>query len=266
MQTSAIAYQSVRQRGGIPLDINEDAKIVAFYVIDRSGNIDVAVQNLSDEVLIIDQTKSFFVDSNNISTSYYDPTVRTTSNTTMTSQTRGSTMNLGPVASMLGIKGNLGKLMRGTNIDQSRTTGYSNTETTYFADLPQISLAPHSTGAMSKTFKIDKVGANYLDSSFDYPIEMNYENSNCKFSVCITYSLDNGSSWDKLVTDFYVNSQIVSDVKGYGNVNRALQNLYNRKPDAISENWHIFNFRNNVMESQNSFSVCPKLGPFINFQ
>lgn len=53
--------------------------------------------------MTIDQTKSFFVDSNGKSYSYYDPTVRTSTVTDITSSASGVSVNLGSIAQGLGI-------------------------------------------------------------------------------------------------------------------------------------------------------------------
>ena len=73
-----------------------------MYVIDTDGSINAVVKNLTTEILTIDQTKSFFIDTNGTSTSYYDPTVTTTSNSSYSSETEGAAFNLGGIANGLG--------------------------------------------------------------------------------------------------------------------------------------------------------------------
>lgn len=270
MVTKSVNYQSLRQRYGQPQDVPDDAKIVAFYVIDQYGQIDVVIQNLTDKVMIIDQTKSFFVNTDNISISYYDPTVRTTTNTVMASKSKGVGLNLGGIASLLGVGGAIGKLMGATNVGRSSTIGNSYTETTYFADLPQISLAPRSRGAMPKSFNVTNLGVRFLlDEAQHLSYSMGYDNSNCRFSICITYSLDNGQTWDSLVTDFYANSQIVSNVARNGEVykvNEALTNIYKRKKDAVSELWYTLAFSNNIPDKEKNHIIRSHCGTFFNYQ
>lgn len=105
--TGAVSYQSVRTTNtvnGTPT-IPADAKIACVYSFDEDGNLTVFVQNLTSEIMTIDQTKSFFIGSNGMSQSYYDPTVTMSSTTESSSSTRGGSVNLGAVAGVLGIGG-----------------------------------------------------------------------------------------------------------------------------------------------------------------
>ena len=98
--TSAVAYQSVRTVQYKP-EIPDDATIAVGYSITPYGALVAVVQNLAEEIMIIDQTKSFFVNSDGKSISYYDPTIKTTSNTSLESTTSGATVNLGAVVGFL---------------------------------------------------------------------------------------------------------------------------------------------------------------------
>ena len=76
---SHVAYQSVTTRHVQPKsaeDIPSTAKIAVIYTISSSGVLSARVVNRTDQVMTIDQTKSFFVNSDGQSISYYDPTVR----------------------------------------------------------------------------------------------------------------------------------------------------------------------------------------------
>lgn len=237
--THSVAFQSVRTRHAQPTKsspIPDGAKISVAYTISSEGKLTAVVFNRTDEIMTIDQTKSFFVNSNGVSTSYYDPTVRTTSTTELSSRTKGGSVNLGAIAGAFGIGGIVGRIADGVNLGGSGTTGTSLTEATYIADMPQVSLAPHGKGAMSKVFKVDGIGKAALSSSSEMRnISMDENQSNCRFSVCISYSFDNGATYEKLVTNFYVNSFIVMPVKSHGQVNDALLDVYHAKPDALNE-------------------------------
>lgn len=250
LSTNAVAYQSVRTVEYKP-EIPNDATIALGYSITAGGSLIVIVKNLTNEIMIIDQTKSFFVDSNGLSTSYYDPTVRTTSNTSVTSNTAGATVNLGAIGGALGIGGVLGGVLRGVNVGGASTVGSSTTETTYFADQPQISLAPKSHGAMSKNFSVSGVGIYALLQSNDVYSTFTPMNSCCKFSVCISYSIDGGQTFDKIVTPFYVNSIIVSKVTSHGKVNEALRKILSQKSDAIHESWWLIKAVDNKTPGNN---------------
>lgn len=245
LTTTAVAYLSVRAveyKENVP----DDAKIVVGYSITGDGALVAVVRNLTNEIMIIDQTKSFFVNSDGSSTSYYDPTIRTTSNTNYTSTTDGVSVNLGAVGGALGIGGVLGGILNGINVSESNTTGSATTNTVQFADQPQISLAPKSHGMMSKNFQIHGVGRSSLSYMGETFASYTADNSNLKFSVCISYSLDDGQSFQKLITPLYVNSTIVSPVKSHGKVNDALRVILSRKTDAIHEPWWMLYSVNNM--------------------
>ena len=253
LNTTKVTYQSVRKATPVNDKIPDDAKIAVFYSITANGAITPIVVNKTKEIMIIDQTMSFFVDSNGESKSYYDPTIRTTSTTDISSTTTGASLNLGAVGNALGIGGSIGALLPGINIGGSGTSGTSTTNTTYFADMPRVSLAPNSQGAMSKSYIISDVGKHSLKNSLNSYFASSIDESLCRFSVCISYSLDGGDTFDKIVTDFYVNAQIIENVNQKGKVNAALRQIYNRKPEALSEQWWLLYFVNNLPSAYNIY-------------
>ena len=245
LMTASVAYQSVRTTQFKP-EIPDDAKIAVGYSITGDGSIIAVVRNLTDDIMIIDQTKSFFVDTDGRSISYYDPTVRTTSNTNLSSSTEGTSVNLGAVAGALGIGGVLGGILGGINVGESNTVGTSTTQTTYFADQPQISLAPKSHGAMSKNFSITGVGTGSLSGSTESYASYTADNSIRKFSICISFSLDGGQTFEKMITPFYVNAIMICPVQKHGKVNDALRKVLTNKPDAINEQWWLLYANTNL--------------------
>ena len=254
LSTSSVGYQSVRTTHAQPSQtspIPDDAKIAVAYSIGGDGALTAVVYNRTSEIMTIDQTKSFFVNSDGKSVSYYDPTVRTTSVTDMSSITKGGSVNLGSIAGALGIGGTIGQLANGINLGGSGTSGTAETSTTYVADLPQVSLAPHSNGAMSKTFHVTGLGASSLGGSAVNQPSLTKEQSYCRFSVCISYSTDGGQTFDKLVTDFYANSKVIVPVVQKGRVNDALRQIYQSKNDAINEYWWLLNFNYNISNGYN---------------
>lgn len=251
--THSVAYQSVRPVN-YKQEIPKDAKIVCGYSMTDDGKLCVAVVNNTDEIMIIDQTKSFLVNSDGTSVSYYDPTVRVTSNTSTSAETRGGSLNLGAVAGALGIGGVLGTLASGINVGGSDTDGVSTTNTTYFADQPQISLGPKGTGLMSKEFAIKNLGKSFLSNSSERNSTFTSSNSYCKFSVCISFSIDGGNSFDKIVTDFYANSWIVCPVRSHGRVNDALRNVLSSKSDCLNESWWLLYFDDNIGKNNSMFN------------
>lgn len=251
---SHVAYQSVRTTDH-KKEVPENAKIAVFYSITEHGELVVAVTNKTSEIMVIDQTMSFFVNSDYRSISYYDPTVRVQSETDMSSATKSASVNLGAIGSAFGVGGSFGTALSGINVGGSGTSGTAITNTTYFADQPKISLAPKSSGLMSKQFKINGIGKSYLKNQSSNIIVENEKAASTKFSVCISYSLDGGKTYDKLVTDFYVNAQIISPVTGKGNVNDALRNIYSIKSDALYEPWSMLYIVNNITSGNHIYDT-----------
>ena len=231
---SKISYQSFRTTFAQPdkeHPIPEDAEIVLMYDISDKGDFNVVVYNKTDEIMTIDQTKSFFVSSSGKSQSYFDPTIRTISQTNSSSTSRGTSVNLGAIANVLGVGGTVGSLLYGVNVGGGSSNGVAVTEVTQMADQPTVSLAPRSYAAMSKTFNEPMIGRDVISTN----LEMTEKTSHCNFSFCISYSLDGGVSYKKLVTDFYSNSRIVVPVSKNEQLNDALKEIFRIKPDAIYE-------------------------------
>lgn len=249
--THTVAYQSVRPVKYKP-EIPEDAKIICGYSFTPDGEVVVHVKNNTDEIIIIDQTKSFLVNSDGKSISYYDPTVRVESTTTSSSKTRGETVNLGPIANVLGIGGKAAYVASGINVSGANTEGTSSTNTTYFKDEPQISLGPRGAGYMSKEYKVSYLGTGSISSAVERNDTYTPEKSYCKFSVCISFSIDGGKTFDKVVTDFYVNSTMVCPVRSHGRVNNALRTLMSTKTDCLNEPCWLMYFNGNIHSVNNS--------------
>lgn len=246
LTVSHVGYQSVRTTFRQPTEIPDDAEILVVYGITEDGKIIPIVNNRTSEIMILDQTMSFFVNTDGQSTSYYDPTVRTTTSTDISSGTTGASVNLGAIGGALGIGGTLGGILNGINVGGSETSGSSISNTTILADQPRISLAPKSKGALSKSFTISGLGAEAIKSATGIEHNLTPNNATLKFSVCISYSIDGGNTFKKIVSDFYVNNRIIIPVASKGKVNDSLRNLFSTKPDAMDEPWWILHFSNNV--------------------
>lgn len=250
---SKISYQSFRTTFAQPdkeHPIPEDAEIVLMYDISDKGDFNVVVYNKTDEIMTIDQTKSFFVSSSGKSQSYFDPTIRTISQTNSSSTSRGTSVNLGAVANVLGVGGAVGGLLYGVNVGGGSSNGVAVTEVTQMADQPTVSLAPRSYAAMSKTFNEPMIGRDVISTN----LEMTEKTSHCNFSFCISYSLDGGVSYKKLVTDFYSNSRIVVPVSKNEQLNDALKEIFRIKPDAIYEPFYQLIFDDNLYSSYDIYT------------
>ena len=247
LNTSDVIYQSIRQVDP-QRECPSGAKICLTCYVSESGTLGVAVQNLTPEIMVIDQTKSFFINDGK-SVSYYDPTVVVTSNTNYSSSTGGAAVNLGAVAGALGVGGRVGMLLGGVNVGGSSTDANSMTTTVTKSDLPQVSIGPKGCIALSKAFRISGVGYMEMGNRLTFNPRMTANNSCVRFSVCLSYSLDGGKNFQTVEADFYANSYMTSRVQKTGKVNDALRHILKVKPDALSEPCNILYFRNNVKDN-----------------
>lgn len=244
LNTSDVIYQSIRQVDP-QRECPSGAKICLTCYVSESGTLGVAVQNLTPEIMVIDQTKSFFINDGK-SVSYYDPTVVVTSNTNYSSSTGGAAVNLGAVAGALGVDGRVGMLLSGVNVGGSSTDANSMTTTVTKSDSPQVSIGPKGCIALSKAFRISGVGYMEMGNRLTFNPRMTANNSCVRFSVCVSYSLDGGKNFQTVEADFYANSYMTSRVQKTGKVNDALRHILKVKPDALSEPCNILYFRNNM--------------------
>lgn len=241
----SVKYQAVRTDFAQPDKIPDDAKIVATFFINEDGVLRVVVKNFTDEVMMIDQTKSFCILPSGMSVSYFDPTVTVSTTGTMSSSTSSSAMNLGAITSAFGLGGTLaGTLLNGVTVGSSSMGGTYNQSAVTVADQPIVRIGPHGQIVMSKDFAIDGLGmksANYPSTQLD----VKEAASSCKFSTCITFSVDDGNTFDKLVTKFYLSSDISQTVNNK-KVGDAFSRIYSMKPDALVENMYMFLLPNNI--------------------
>lgn len=239
-----VAYQSVRTTFRQPDEshpIPDEAEIILTYSLSADGALTVLVKNNTDEIMMIDQTNSFFVNSDGSSTSYYDPTVYTKTTSDISSSTRGVSVNAGAVANALGAGSGVTSLLSGVNVGGSNTGGQITTNVTQVADLPVVSVAPRGTVVMSKEFDVSGIGLTGIGLIRDTNVDMTQTNSTCRFSVCISYSTDGGENYDKLKTDMYVNSEVFAKVQDDSRINDAVSEVYKTKTDAIYEPlWFIY--------------------------
>lgn len=243
LSVNSVTYQSLRTDFAQPESIANDAKIAVEYFFNSKGEIQPVVYNLTSEILILDQTKSFVILPDGSSLSYYDPTIKTSSTGTYSSQTTGTTFNLGGVTNALGIGGVLGSLANATNLSSSHTDGTIHQNIVTVVDKPHVNIGPKGSVAMSKAYKIEGIGStSNLNNNV---IDVEPKASSVKFSVCISYSFDDGKTYEKLVTNFYISSNISIPVSNR-KVSQAFYSIYKQKPDALAENMYLFMLPNNI--------------------
>lgn len=247
LQVNSVAYQSIiNSREDLQADIPEDAKIATFYHINTDGVMTVWVKNLTDRMMVIDQTKSFFINANGVSTSYYDPTIRTSTTTNISSGTKGMSVNLGSVAKAAGVGGRVGSLLSGLNVGGSSTSGTVTSNTDFITDQPKVNIGPHGEILMNKQFKVSGVGQEALINQQNVKrLELTPKSSNCTFGVTITYSVDDEETYSQFTSEFFVNSILKVPVQKEGKkylVNDALCKIYSDKPNALAEPWFLLYF------------------------
>lgn len=254
LEVSWVGYRSVRTSFAQPKKIPDSAKIGVEYFIDAKGVLLAVVYNLSQEIITIDQTKSFLVNTNGISQSYFDPTITASTTGTMSSETTGLTFNLGAISNAFGVGGALGSLLGGTSLGYSTTNGSFSSNTVIVRDMPTISIAPRGKMIMSKQFEIHGVGIEQREKGKQPELEFpdaTMSQSPLKFSVCISYTIENEPNPKKLVTEFYVNSALIESVQA-GKVSGGFRKIYNIKPDALVEPSFVFVVKTNIPEEKNS--------------
>lgn len=262
LNVTGVAYQSIRAKNPVAskLDIPQDATIIVSCQVGANGEFDVLVQNNSDKIMTIDRTKSFFRNQSGNSIPYYDPTVKVQSQSTMVGGETGASVNLGSIASAAGIGGILGTALGGVNVGGSKSKATTNTNTTYIVDQPQISIAPHGQASMGRTFMIEGVGLSFLNqaissTSTDVCNEFTPVQTYAACNLCISYSVDDGKTFDTILTDIYANSLLVSKVKQEGQVNDALRTIYINKSDALTEPWYALYFQSDAKQNNNKVQV-----------
>lgn len=250
LKTYSVGYQSVRTKHKQPdseLEIPKDAEIVVKYAISSNGELLVEVYNMTSSIMIIDQTLSFFVNSDGKSISYFDPTVRTITTQQITSESSSAAINLGSVTRAFGIGGIVGQIAGGISLGGSKSGGEVTTDAVYIADQPKVSIGPKGSIILSKAFAMKGIGKQSLALKQNY-VELNTKEniSSNKFSVTISYSLDNGVSYKNIISEFFMNSKLIYQVSSHGDVNKALSKIYESKPDCLNEKWWMIYFNDNV--------------------
>ncbi len=269
LNVRGVAYQSIRANNPTAnnADAPNDPKIIVSHIVLWNGMIEVAVKNNTNHIMTIDRTRSFFRNISGNSIPYYDPTVRVNSQSVLSGNTTGASVNLGSIASAAGISGPLGTALGGVNIGGSENNSTTNTNTTYYIDQPQISIAPHGLASMGRAFQVEGIGVEFLSQAVktapsDVANAFNPERTYAGCNICISFSTDDGKTYDTIMTDIYANTLIISKVRQTGKVNEALRNIYLKKQDALTENWYLLLFDSDS-KSNNSKA---QINEFINFK
>lgn len=254
LAVTSVSYQSIRnEHTDVNSTVPNDARILVRHEVSPTGKLEVYVQNMTDSTMIIDRAMSFFVNSDGMSTSYYDPTIQTTTTTDMDSSTQGANVNLGAVAGALGVGGVAGRLLSGVNVGGSSTGGQSVSNTTYIVDQPSVAIGPRGEISMARVFKIDGVGTDFLSALSSqntskqdlHIVAGNAEESMAKFSVVISFSVDGGKKFENIVSDYYTDLLMVSYVKEHGRTNAPLRKILSHS-NVLRKGWSVIYFDTNI--------------------
>lgn len=257
-----VAYQSIRNKDeifNVKKEISDSAKIFVIYNIGPNGNLSFIIHNLTNKIMTIDQTKSFVV-VNGYSHTFYDPTIKTSTITNSSQNTVGTSVSVGAIGSAIGIGGTVGQILNGINVGASTSNGESRSNTTYNIDLPQLNIAPKSSIAPKCSFEIENIGFDYLKRECGYysfneeekreKIINNYQSDYNNFSVSISYSIDEGKTYQSITSEFYVNSTIIIPTENPANPNEALRELMQVKRDWADEPYRVLFFCTPLFEAE----------------
>lgn len=248
IDVTGVAYQSMRLINPVSdKEVPPDVNIIIYCCINDLGSIDVQVMNNTDVIMTIDRTKSFFRDGKNNAVPYYDPNIIANTHSSTQGNTTGIGVNMGAVANAAGIGGTLGTALSGINVAESDSYSTTNSNTTYYIDQPELHIPPHSSASLGRSFSISGIGESFLGDAIIESTENinNYFTSEHTYAccnLCVSYSINDGKTYETIITDIFANTILVSKVKQKGKVNDALQVIYNYKNDAFIETWFLLHF------------------------
>lgn len=261
VEATGVAYQSIKSATPVT-EVPDNAKIIVYCNVDAKGTIDVTVKNNTDKVMTIDRGMTYFQDGENNSIPYYNPTIVVNTQSTTVGETNGANVNLGSVASAVGIGGAVGKALNGINVGGASGSSTTNTSTTYIIDQERIRIAPHNTASLGRSFSITGIGQSFLSRTVQSAYQdvnnvFTHKQSYASCNICVSYSFDDGQSFETITTDIYADVLVVNKVWNKGKVNEALRKLYATKPDAIYEPWFLLHFESNSNHHNRYFTNSP---------
>ncbi len=232
-----ISYRSFRNTDPVKQELTSRQEIPSTStiaigaIISGEYDVEVIVYNLTDKTMSIDRAQSFFI-SPISQTPYYDPSI--TTHTSTRGSSSGAGVNLGTVAGAFGVGGVVGRALNGVNVGGSLSQ--SSATTTYDIDQPVIHIPPHGHASMGRSFNL--LSKIIIDPTDDI--------NKSTFGICIAYSTDRLASLDNFISQFYMNTVIISPVRRDGKryyVNDALRNIYITKPNLFNERCYILEIR-----------------------
>lgn len=279
LNVNGVVYHAIRNVDSVD-GVPDSAKIVVQCDVSVKGIVEVTVINKTDKVLLVDRTKSFFRDKENNSYPYYDPTVNVHTTSYTSGNTTGGTVNLGGVARAAGIGGAVGTALNSVTVGGAHSSLSTSSHTTYQVNQPILTIAPYGKATMGMTFYEQYYDAELLHNMIEYAgtdlFSKSYvpDKSFSSSHITISYSFDNGETYDIIGLGIYTQSLIIQQVVSTGHVNDALRSVIQSKPDLLEEDWYaiIFPYNNFDMFStfgsggERTYAYKARRSKFINYK
>lgn len=214
----------------------EDANVKV--VIAFEGTAKLVVYNKTDQVIYVDKENTFAY-TNNVPENLFKNTVQTTGK----SSNSGATVNMGSVASALGIGGALGTLASGVNVGG----GSGTTSSTMTYEKRILSIAPEATAILYEWNPVEDLGkTRYIEEKgwlgsngyFMYPTKVKFKKGMVRnfsndtpllYKAVVRYSTqENFSTYEQATVDNYLAHIVIDSYKGVkkGSLYRTYSNSY----------------------------------------
>lgn len=231
-----VAYQSLAMVEEKAASKPSPSEISVECVVDNDGNVQVYVTNLSNSLMTIDRTKSFFMNRGKTAQMYYDPQVVMNTQSTTVGTNRGASVNLGALTGS--------RALSGVTVGGGTSEAVTNTETSYYVDQPKISVPSRGKVSMGRVFSMDGVGNEFIKRVLkltNEEVNGNYDASTAfaGATIYVYYSLDDEKTYNSIETSIYANSYYVVRIYKEGMINDALRKIYAQKPQLFNEPWYL---------------------------
>ena len=251
-----VAYQSLamqeKKTDQKPEAEATPSEISVDCYVNENGNVVVFINNLSNSLMTIDRTKSFFMNQGQAAQMYYDPQVVVNTQSTTVGANQGASVNLGALTGA--------RALRGVTIGGGTSEAVTNTETSYYIDQPKISVPAHGRMSMGRDFHMEGVGTTFLNLMLDRTqLDVNNqfapEDTYAAATIYIYYSLDNEQTFHFIETTLYANTLYIAKINQQGQVNEAFRRLYMQHPDLFNAPWYLLDAPHNAGLSYKSGDV-----------
>lgn len=191
---------------------NTDCKVTVFANDRFFEGIEktvysLAIENTTNEIMYVDLGSSSFRQLKKASTYYVN-----SSTTRSSSNGGGASINLGSIASVLGIGGAIGTLAAGTSVGGNKSSG---TSTTYYSERI-ITIPPHSKYTFSDKPFYDQLISPPYNPNYTFGQRKRFQQPNdfinCPWEFIISYAMGSDlNTTKKLDVGLYVSEEIAVD-------------------------------------------------------